>query len=96
MKRLRLTHRALDYLKYKQVQVITVDLESYGASLPVSVAVVHEAVPQKPEQYEKHLVDKITIYVFEPMEFRGNLVVIDQKKKLFGQAHLVAGDLKLT
>ncbi|NMB03840.1 MAG: hypothetical protein GX978_04725 [Tissierellia bacterium] len=95
--KLQLTHKALHYLKKKQIDVITVDLDSFGTCLPVSVATVLEAPPQiKPELYDKYLVDGITIFVFEPMEFRGNVIRIDLQKKLFGQAHLVAGDLRLT
>lgn len=94
---IRLSPKALAFLRKHQITTITVDLESYGGSLPVSHAVVREAPPEtKPERYDQHQVDGITVYVFSPMEFRGGLIRIDLQKKLFGAVHLVAGDLKLT
>ena len=94
---LKLTPKALEYLRSRQIEAITVDIESYGASLPVAAATVTEAKPDSQfAYYTEYELAGIKVYVFEHMEFRGNVLTIDLKRQLFGKKILTAGELKLT
>ncbi|HHT21375.1 MAG TPA: hypothetical protein GXZ74_08055 [Tissierellia bacterium] len=60
------------------------------------MATVLEAPPaDKPELFDSYRLDDITVYVYQPLEFRGDILRIDLVRQLFAGHQLVAGELKL-
>lgn len=74
---------------------LTIDIESYSSScLTVSEAVVLKEKPKDSDKYDRYDLDGLEVFVYSPMEFINNRVIISKTKGLFSNAQYKAEHLK--
>lgn len=82
-------------LEQDGITQLTIDIESYSSScLTVSEAVVLKERPKDARKYDRYDLDGLEIFVYSPMEFINNRVIITKAKGLFSKDQYKAEHLK--
>jgi hypothetical protein len=80
---IKIDSKALEYIKSKDADTITIDLHVGGACIEVGEPIVYIGLPKEPvEKYNKHTVSSIDVYLYKGAEPKVKSVTVTYKNFL--------------